>query len=148
MRPAVRRMLASMERRSATHPILSAVISAAACLATAGAAAESPPSIIFILADDLGWGDLGCYGQSHFSTPGIDRLAAEGIRFTACYSGTTVCAPSRCSLMTGLHTGHALVRGNANDGAGIPLRPGDVTVAEVLRRAGYATSGWRTRRPS
>ncbi|MBN1420474.1 MAG: arylsulfatase [Planctomycetes bacterium] len=93
------------------------------------------PNIIFILADDLGYGDLGCYGQKRVKTPNIDRLASEGMRFTQAYAGSTVCAPSRCSLMTGLHTGHARVRGNAL----VPLRPEDVTVAEVLEAAGYAT---------
>ncbi len=93
------------------------------------------PNIVFILADDLGYGDLGCYGQTRIKTPNIDRLASEGIRFTQCYAGSTVCAPSRCSLMTGYHSGHSRVRGNAL----VPLRPEDVTVAEVLKRAGYAT---------
>ncbi|MFQ6097745.1 MAG: arylsulfatase [Armatimonadota bacterium] len=91
--------------------------------------------MIFILADDLGYGDLGCYGQQRIQTPNLDRFAAEGVRFTDAYAGSTVCAPSRCSLMTGLHTGHCRVRGNAR----VPLRPEDVTVAEVLKRAGYVT---------
>jgi len=94
------------------------------------------PNIIFILADDLGYGDLGCYGQTVIQTPALDRMAREGIRFTQCYAGSTVCAPSRCCLMTGLHTGHAHVRGNAL----VPLRPEDRTVAEVLKDAGYATA--------
>ena len=94
-----------------------------------------PPNIIFILADDLGYGDLGCYGQKKIQTPHLDRLAAEGMRFTQCYAGTTVCAPSRSSLMTGQHTGHTRVR--ANDAS--PLLPEDVTVAEVLQKAGYST---------
>jgi len=93
------------------------------------------PNIIFILADDLGYGDLGCFGQKTIKTPSIDRMAREGMRFTDHYAGSTVCAPSRCALMTGLHTGHCLVRGNAL----VPLRPSDVTVAELLREAGYAT---------
>ena len=78
-------------------------------------AADKPraPSIVFILADDLGYGDLGCYGQKQIQTPNLDRMAAEGMRFTQFYAGCTVCAPSRCSLMTGLHTGHCLIRGNA-----------------------------------
>ncbi|MCJ7730381.1 MAG: arylsulfatase, partial [Sedimentisphaerales bacterium] len=96
---------------------------------------SSHPNIIFILADDLGYGDLGCYGQKEIATPNIDRLAAEGIRFTDHYAGSTVCAPSRCCLMTGLHTCHAHIRGNAL----IPLRPLDVTVAELLKQAGYTT---------
>ena len=93
------------------------------------------PNIIFILADDLGYGDLGCYGQRKIKTPSLDRLAAEGMRFTQFYAGSTVCAPSRCVLMTGLNSGHCLIRGNAS----VPLRPQDVTVAEILKGAGYAT---------
>src|SRR6516225_11056424 len=100
-----------------------------------GVHAQRKPSIIFILADDLGYGDLGCYGQKQIQTPNLDRMAAEGMRFTQCYAGSTVCAPSRCALMTGLHTGHCRVRGNAL----YPLRPEDVTVAKVLKDAGYAT---------
>lgn len=91
--------------------------------------------MVFILADDLGYGGLGCYGQEKVPTPNLDRLASEGMRFTDFYAGSTVCAPSRCCLMTGKHTGHAWVRGNQR----IPLRPEDVTVAEVLKKAGYAT---------
>ncbi len=102
------------------------------------------PNIIYILADDLGYGDLGCYGQTHFKTPNLDRLAAEGMKFTDHYAGSTVCAPSRCSLMTGFHTGHSRVRGNYEAGphgfgACLELRPQDVTVAELLKPAGYAT---------
>ena len=77
-----------------------------------GFADETRPNIIYIMADDLGYGDLSCYGQEKFQTPHIDRLAEEGITFTNYYAGSTVCAPTRCVLMTGLHTGHALVRGN------------------------------------
>ncbi len=97
--------------------------------------AHKRPNIIFILADDLGYGDLGCYGQKIIQTPNLDRLAAEGVRFTQCYSGSTVCAPSRCALMTGFHTGHAYIRGNLQ----VPLRPEDVTVARLLKDAGYTT---------
>lgn len=93
------------------------------------------PNIIFILADDLGYGDLGCYGQTRIKTPNLDKLASEGIRFTSFYAGSTVCAPSRCALMTGLHTGHAWIRGNA----AMALRAQDITVAEVLKSAGYRT---------
>ncbi len=93
------------------------------------------PNIIFILADDLGYGDLGCYGQKQIQTPNLDRLSANGIRFTDHYAGSTVCAPSRCVLMTGLHTGHAYIRGNSRN----PLRPQDRTVAEILQSAGYTT---------
>lgn len=98
-------------------------------------AAARPPNIIFILADDLGYGDLGCYGQKRIRTPNLDRMAAEGMRFTQAYAGSTVCAPSRSVLMTGQHTGHTRIRGNARH----PLEPGDVTVAEVLRQRGYRT---------
>src|SRR6185436_4063785 len=93
------------------------------------------PNIIFILADDLGYGDVGCYGQKKIKTPNLDKLAAEGIRFTQCYAGTTVCAPSRSSLMTGQHTGHTRIRGNQ----AYPLQPEDVTVAQVLKKTGYTT---------
>ncbi len=102
-----------------------------------GAAAERP-NLRFILADDLGYGDLGCYGQKRILTPNIDRLASEGVRFTQAYSGSTVCAPSRCSLMTGLHTGHTTVRGNKKPEVG--LRPDETTVAAVLKSAGYRTA--------
>jgi arylsulfatase A-like enzyme len=95
----------------------------------------SKPNILFILADDLGYGDLGCYGQKLIATPNIDKLASEGVRFTQFYCGSTVCAPSRCALMTGKHTGHARIRGNAK----VDLLPEDVTVAEVLKDAGYHT---------
>jgi len=93
------------------------------------------PNIIFILADDLGYGDLGCFGQQVIQTPKLDQLAREGMRLTSFYAGSTVCAPSRCTLMTGLHTGHCLVRGNRR----IDLRPDDLTVAEVLKTRGYKT---------
>ena len=87
--------------------------------------APARPNIILIQADDLGYGDLSAYGQAQFATPGLDRLAREGIRFTNYYAGSTVCAPSRAALMTGLHTGHGWIRGNGE----IPLRVEDVTVA-------------------
>jgi len=103
--------------------------------ARASDAPPTHPNIVFIMADDLGYGELGCYGQKTLATPNIDRLAADGLRFTDCYAGSTVCAPSRCVLMTGLHTGHCRVRGNAR----VPLLPDDVTVAEVLKQAGYKT---------
>lgn len=99
-------------------------------------AQSRPPNIIFILADDLGWGDLGCYGQEQVRTPNLDRLAAQGMRFTHAYAGGAVCAPSRSCLHTGLHNGHTRVRGNGNK---IPLRPEDTTTAEVLKKAGYRT---------
>lgn len=95
------------------------------------------PNILYILADDLGYGDLGCYGQGTLETPHIDRLAREGMRFTQHYSGSTVCAPSRSSLLEGKHTGHTSVRGNS-EGQLIP-EPA-TTMAEALRDAGYATA--------
>src|SRR5512136_1308169 len=106
-----------------------------ALLAGVPTTAAEKPNIIFILADDLGYGELGCYGQKMVKTPSLDRLAAEGMRFTQFYAGSTVCAPSRAVLMTGLHTGHVRVRGNAR----VPLEPGDFTVAELLQSAAYRT---------
>jgi len=98
------------------------------------------PNIIFILADDLGYGHLGSYGQEVIKTPELDTLAENGLRFTQAYAGSTVCAPSRSVLMTGQHTGHTTVRANFGaDGARIPLNDDDVTVAEVLQSAGYKT---------
>ena len=93
------------------------------------------PNIVFILADDLGYGDLSAYGQKRFATPRLDRMAEEGALFTAFYAGNTVCAPSRWSLMTGAHMGHAYVRGNA----GASLRDEDRTLPRALKQAGYAT---------
>ena len=102
-------------------------------------ASPRKPNIIFILADDLGYGDLGCYGQQKVQTPHIDRLAKEGVRFTDFYAGSSVCAPSRCCLMTGMHTGHARIRGNNPPIPLTPLQREDVTVAKVLKQAGYST---------
>ena len=101
-----------------------------------------PPNLIVILADDLGYGDLGCYGQRLIQTPRLDQMAAEGMRFTQFYAGATVCALSRCVLMTGRHLGRCHVRGNASAGQMLAqsLRDEDVTVAEVLQQAGYATA--------
>jgi arylsulfatase A-like enzyme len=110
------------------------------------AAAQPParlPNIVLILADDLGYGDLGCFGQTRIRTPHLDRLAKDGVRFTQSYAGSTVCAPSRCALMTGYHTGHCRVRGNGGGGGprdNVPLRPDDPCVAELLKRAGYVTA--------
>jgi len=112
------------------------------------------PNIVFILADDLGYAELGCYGQKKIKTPHIDQLAAEGIKFTQHYSGNSVCAPSRCTLMTGLHTGHAQIRGNkqvggkegwrlgSTIGGQWPLKEGTVTVGKILQKAGYATGAF------
>lgn len=93
------------------------------------------PNVIFILVDDLGYGDLGCYGQKTIQTPNIDRLAAEGMRFTQHYSGSTVCAPSRCSLMTGKHTGNCTVRGNTE----VLMNVDEETLASIFKRNGYTT---------
>jgi arylsulfatase A-like enzyme len=105
-------------------------------------AAPPPPNLIFILSDDLAQGDLGVYGQRLIRTPRLDRMAREGTRYTQAYSGTSVCAPSRASLLTGLHTGHAPIRGNweIQPEGQLPLPAETPTVAEVLRRAGYATA--------
>lgn len=104
------------------------------------AAPPTRPNIIFIMADDLGYGDLGCYGQKLIATPNLDRMASEGLRFRQFYAGATVCAPSRSVLMTGQHMGHTHVRGNASTDMSVQsLREQDVTVAEVLKKAGYAT---------
>ena len=108
---------------------------------TSGAlAAGGQPNIVFLMADDLGYGDMGCYGQKFLKTPNLDRLAIEGLRFTQAYAGGPVCTPSRCVLMTGLHNGHAAARDN------VPHYPTylteeDITVAEVLKRAGYRCGG-------
>lgn len=102
------------------------------------------PNIVFILADDLGYGDLSCYGQQHFQTPNLDKMAAGGMRFTQHYSGTSVCAPSRCSVMTGKHTGHTAIRGNKEwkpEGQW-PMKAEAVTVAELLKQAGYVTGAF------
>jgi arylsulfatase A-like enzyme len=125
--------------RTSRHALL-AVTAAAVCAAslsgaTQSAPAPSRPNIVIVQADDLGYGDLSAYGQARFQTPMLDRLSREGIRFTQYYAGSTVCAPSRTALMTGLHTGHAWIRGNGE----IPLRAEDVTMAMALRDAGYRT---------
>ncbi len=110
--------------------------------ATATAPAPQParqPNIIWIMADDMGYGDIGAFGQQMMATPNLDRMAAQGTRFDSFYAGSTVCAPSRSVLMTGYHVGHATVRGNG-DASVQTLLPEDVTVAEMLRDAGYQTA--------
>jgi len=129
--------------------VVTAVLTAGATTACSGFSSESrpealrqaalPPNIILILADDLGSADLGAYGGTAISTPSLDQLAAEGLRFTRAYAGNTVCGPSRSTLMTGLHMGHTPVRSNTG---GVSLRDEDVTLAEVLKAAGYATGGF------
>lgn len=117
------------------------LVLALAAFGVAPVAAADKPNVVFILADDLGYGDLGCFGQKLIRTPNIDRLAAEGRRFTNAYAGATVCAPSRCCLMTGKHGGHAAIRGNREiKPEGQQPMPADtVTVAHLFQRAGYAT---------
>ena len=109
---------------------------------------SAKPNIVFILADDLGYGELGCYGQQKIKTPNIDALAKLGIRFTQHYSGAPVCAPARCTLMTGQHLAHAEIRGNRDSGNGRifpgqwPITEEIVTIAEVLKAAGYTTGAF------
>ncbi len=118
------------------------LLSLAVLLMPFAASAADKPNIIFILSDDLAQGDLGCYGQKLIQTPNLDRMAREGTRYTQAYCGTTVCAPSRASLMTGLHMGHSPIRANREikpEGQ-MPLPEGTVTVAQILQSAGYATA--------
>ncbi|MCA1758865.1 MAG: sulfatase-like hydrolase/transferase, partial [Bacteroidales bacterium] len=122
-----------------------------ACKGNQGSTEKSQsknPNIIFVMVDDMGYGDLGCYGQTEIKTPNIDHLASEGIQFTNFYSGSPVCAPARSVLMTGQHTGHTTVRGNFGIGGvtglgggegRVPLKKEDVTIAEVFKKAGYVT---------
>ncbi len=114
------------------------LVSAAAIIRPADLhAANKRPNMIYIMVDDLGYGDVGCYGQKVIQTPNIDRLAKEGIRFTDHYSGHTVCRPSRLVLWTGMHSGHTAISSNAK----YVLKPEDKTVAEHLKAAGYVTGG-------
>lgn len=100
-------------------------------------AEPAKPNLIYLLADDLGYGDLGSYGQQLIRTPHLDKMAADGLRLTQHYAGAPSCHPSRCVLFTGKHTGHAFIRGNSK----LPLRPGDYTLSQMLKEAGYATGG-------
>lgn len=115
------------------------LVAAVDARSSAFAADDAPPNFVFIIVDDMGWADLGCYGSEAIQTPHADRTAAEGLRFTDAYSGCTVCAPARSTLMTGYHMGHTSVRSNAG---GVPLLDEDVTLAEVLQQAGYAVGGF------
>lgn len=144
-----------MEKRDLSICLFGLILIFSACRQTtaeeqATQSDSQKPNIVYILADDLGYGDLSCYGQTKFSTPNIDRLAANGLKFTQHYSGTTVCAPSRSSLMTGLHTGHTFIRGNKGmiDEAGnriegqYPIPDELVTMAELLKEEGYITGAF------
>lgn len=114
------------------------------CASLVSASSHQKPNVVFIVTDDLGYGDLSCYGQEKFQTPNIDRLALNGTRFTRSYSGTTVSAPSRASLMTGLHTGHAPIRGNKEikpEGQ-FPLPAGTFTLFHLFKKAGYTTGAF------
>ena len=132
-------MAALSRRQLLTSTAAGAVALSSPLRAIAGEKADRKPNIIFIMVDDMGYHDLGCFGSKTILTPRIDKMCAEGVKFTDCYSGDTVCAPARSTLMTGTHKGHTPVRGNSG---GIPLRPEDVTVAELLKKAGYATGGF------
>jgi arylsulfatase A-like enzyme len=128
-------------RMRLSWPLFATILVAVVASLFPGPAAAQPPAkarkpnIIFILADDLGYGDLGCYGQLKIKTPNLDKMAAQGMRFKQVYAGSTVCAPSRCALMTGKHTGHCRIRGNVD----VPLEAKEVTVASLLKSLGYAT---------
>jgi arylsulfatase len=117
-------------------------LSLLALLACALPALATPPNVVLIVADDLGWAELGCYGQKHIKTPSLDKLAAGGMKFTQFYSGQAVCAPSRCVLMTGKHTGHAAIRNNkeAQPEGQHPMPETEVTVATLLKKKGYTTA--------
>ncbi|OVE81280.1 hypothetical protein BVY04_03570, partial [bacterium M21] len=104
--------------------------------------ASAKPNIIYILADDLGYNELGCYGQEKIKTPNIDRIASEGIKLTQHYSGQAVCAPSRCAFLTGKHMGHAYIRNNKElpkEGQ-TPIPADTVTISKLLKGQGYATA--------
>ncbi len=103
--------------------------------------AADKPNIVYIMCDDLGYGQLGCYGQKMIKTPRLDKMSTEGLLLTDYYSGTSVCAPSRCALMTGRHVGHTYIRGNKEYPTGQePIPDATITVAEKMKDAGYATA--------
>ncbi len=124
------------------------LISSVLTMAMLVAQADRKPNIVFILADDLGYGELGCYGQKKIRTPNIDRLASQGIKFTHHYTGAPVCAPARCVLLTGLHLGHAEIRNNGDSKNGRkfpgqwPITSGTITIAEALKEGGYVSGGF------
>ena len=110
--------------------------------------AQQKPNVIYIYADDLGYGELGCYGQQKIKTPNLNQMAKEGIRFTQHYTSAPVCAPARCMLMTGKHSGHSYIRGNYElgefgddqEGGQMPLPEGTFTIAQLMKQAGYTTA--------
>jgi arylsulfatase A len=120
------------------------LLSPAMTFAQRGNTLRTKPNIVFIMADDLGWGDLGSYGQTKIKTPNLDRLAAEGMRFTQFYAGSPVCAPSRAVLLTGKHGGHAYIRNNreVQPEGQWPIPASEVTIAELLKARGYATGAF------
>jgi arylsulfatase A-like enzyme len=137
----------SISRRDVLKQI-TATAALAGCGKNIGVQSQDRPNIIYIMVDDMGIGDLGCYGQELIKTPNIDKLAEGGMRFTDAYSGSAVCAPTRCSLMTGLHTGHCTRRDNTAKGGWpdntkplVSLRSDDFTLASMLQQAGYVTGG-------
>lgn len=129
------------DMRIAVFSLLLAI--SAGCRSAQPQVQEVPPNIVLILADDLGYGDLGCYGQSKIRTPNLDALASRGIRFTQAYSGAPVCAPSRCAILTGKHMGHAAIRDNreVQPEGQLAMPGGEITLAELLKARGYATAG-------
>src|ERR1019366_2913924 len=135
-------MAANLKREdSAMRRFVLALIAALALFTPARAGEPKKPNIIYILADDLGYGELGCYGQKKIKTPNLDKMAAQGLRFTQHYAGNAVCAPSRCVLMTGKHSGHAQIRNNTEtkpDGQQ-PIAADTVTIARLLKSIGYVT---------
>ncbi len=124
------------------QPLLQLIALAVFPLTAFAIDASVKPNIIFILSDDLAQGDVGCYGQKLIQTPRLDRMAAEGVRYNQAYAGTSVCAPSRSSLMTGLDMGHCPIRANreVQPEGQMPLPAATVTVAQLLKQAGYATA--------
>lgn len=132
----------SIKRRGTFLAAMLGLLPAASPAADSSPQADKKPNIVFILADDAGIGDFSTYGCSYGTTPNIDRLAAEGMKFTHAYSGSAVCAPSRCVLMTGQHTGHVLRRANQSKDGLLSLPAGQATVARLLHDAGYATGGF------
>jgi arylsulfatase A-like enzyme len=132
----------SIKRRGTFLAVMLGLLPATSPAADSSPQADKKPNIVFILVDDAGIGDFSAYGCSYGTTPNIDRLAAEGMKFTHAYSGSAVCAPSRCVLMTGQHTGHVLRRANQSKNGLLSLPAGQATVARLLHDAGYATGGF------